>query len=126
MKLNTRNIYQGDGVQISARGIVMEAAMENKNDEGAKISELTTVTSNYKEKQNDNGIEYHGPIKICECGTWENDVFVNESALTTGKNITVVAKELKNQNTFAWQEEQASDNDREYAEPIQIIGSGTW
>ena len=56
----------------------------------------------------------------------ENDYFVNESALPTGRYISVAATALKNQNTFERGEEQASENDKEYAEPIQICGGGTW
>ena len=44
-----------------------------------------------------------------------NDVFIDESVLTTGRYISVVATALKNQNTFVWDEDQASDNDKEYS-----------
>ena len=55
-----------------------------------------------------------------------NDGFIDESVLTTGRYISVVATALKKQNTFVWDEEQASDNNKEYAEPIQISGDVTW
>ena len=55
-----------------------------------------------------------------------NDVFIDESVLTAGRYISVVATALKKQNTFVWDEEQASDNYKEYSEPIQICGDGTW
>ena len=62
-------------------------------------------------QHNDNDGEYYKPIRICGSGTWESYVFINESDLPTGRDISVVATEMKKQNNFARDGEQESKND---------------